>query len=52
MGITDYLSRDPSFEALPAEDESELVIALIRSLNQQKNINYLKQAVEVFNSNN
>ncbi len=50
MGITDYLSRYPIFEALPAEDESELVLMLIRSLNQQKNINYLKQAVEVINS--
>ncbi len=50
MGITGYLSRDPIFAAPPAEDESELVIALIRSLNQQKNINHLKQAIDVINS--
>ncbi len=47
MGITDYLGRDPIFEAPPAEDESELIIALIRHLNQQKNNNYLKQADQV-----
>ncbi len=42
----------PYIEAPPAEDDSELVIVLIRCLTQQKNINYLKQAVEVINSEN
>ncbi len=50
MGITDYLSRDPTFEAFPAEDESELVIAIIRRLSQQKNMNYLKTANQIMNS--
>ncbi len=52
MGIRDYLSRDPIFEPPPgsAEHEGELVIALIRQVNQQrKNIN-VKQVVELNNS--
>ena len=47
MGITDYLSRDPSFSAPKPQDESELVITLIIELNTQKNAGYLKTAAEI-----
>ncbi len=38
MGITDYLSRSPCFGA-PKEppDETELIVAMIKQLNQRKN---------------
>ncbi len=43
MGITDYLSRDPISPAPPPLDEKELVIAIIKELNVQKNgRHYLK----------
>ncbi len=39
MGITEYLSRNPSTEPPEEfEDETELVIALIKELNVQKNM--------------
>ncbi len=45
MGITDYLSRSPHEEPPPCdEDEGQLVIAILRELNTQKNANILKQS--------
>ncbi len=46
MGITDYLSRSPSFEA-PAEspDETELIVAIIDEFNKRKNATVLTAAI-------
>ncbi len=46
MGITDYLSRSPSFEA-PAEppDETELIVAIINEFNKKKNASVLTAAI-------
>ena len=50
MGITDYISRDPTFTAPPEEDEGELVIATIKELNILKNLNLLKTAVSILST--
>ena len=46
MGITDYLSRSPSFEA-PEEppDEKELIVAIIHELNKAKNAAVINAAI-------
>ncbi len=47
MLIIDYLSQEPNFSAQKPQDETELVIALIKELTAQKNAGYLKTAAEV-----
>ena len=51
MGITDYLSRDPTFEAPEPEDESELAIDKIRELDVQRNTIILRTAAELISFN-
>ena len=46
MGITDYLSRSPSFEAQEEPlDETELILAIIHELNNAKNAAIVNAAI-------
>ena len=46
MGITDYISRSPSFDAPPEPpDETELIVAIINEFNKMKNATMLNAAI-------
>ncbi len=51
IGIIDYLSRDQTFKAPMAEDESQLIIAKIKELSILKNLNYLEIASNLLTTN-